>query len=67
MSVRELEVLRLAASGMSNKEIASSLGLNIRTVKGHFADIFTKLGVSSRTEAIMTGLRAGFLTIDEAK
>ena len=63
LSVRELEVLRLAASGMSNKEIALSLGLNIRTVKGHFADIFAKLGVSSRTEAVITGVRAGFLSL----
>jgi len=67
LSVRELEVLKLAASGMSNKEIASSLSLNIRTVKGHFADIFTKLGVSSRTEAVTTGLRIGFLTIDDTR
>ncbi|MBN1690249.1 MAG: response regulator transcription factor [Dehalococcoidia bacterium] len=67
LSVRELEVLKLAASGMSNKEIAADLGINLRTVKGHFTDIFTKLGVSSRTEAVTTGLRSGFLTIDDTK
>jgi len=67
LSAREMEVLRLAAMGMANKEIASNLGLNIRTVKGHFADIFTKLRVKSRTEAVTTGLRAGFLTMDDVK
>ncbi|MBN1689545.1 MAG: response regulator transcription factor [Dehalococcoidia bacterium] len=67
LSVRELEVLKLAASGMSNKEIAADLGINLRTVKGHFADIFTKLGVGSRTEAVTSGLRSGFLTIDDTR
>ena len=67
LSVRELEVLKMAALGMANKEIASSLGLNIRTVKGHFADIFAKLRVKSRTEAVTTGLRAGFLSMDDVK
>ncbi|MGA9047492.1 MAG: response regulator transcription factor [Dehalococcoidia bacterium] len=67
LSTRELEILRLTAQGMANKDIASTLGLNIRTVKGHFADIFTKLRVKSRTEAVMTGLRAGFLSVDDVK
>ena len=67
LSVRELEVLKLAATGMANKEIASSLGINLRTVKGHFVDIFAKLGVSSRTEAVMTGVRAGFLSVDDSR
>ncbi|MCX6006843.1 MAG: response regulator transcription factor [Chloroflexi bacterium] len=67
LSVRELEVLRLAATGMANKEIALTMGLNIRTVKGHFADIFAKLGVSSRTEAVITGVRIGFLSVDDSR
>lgn len=67
LSPRELEVLKLTALGLSNKEIASQLGLNLRTVKGHFSDIFSKLGVNSRTEAVMTGLREGFLSIDDAR
>lgn len=67
LSVRELEVLKLAAAGMSNKEIASELKLNLRTVKGHFADIFAKMGVGSRTEAVTAGLRAGLLTIDDTR
>lgn len=67
LSVREMEVLKLAAMGMSNKEISSELKLNLRTVKGHFADIFNKLGVGSRTEAVTAGLRAGILTIDDTR
>lgn len=67
LSPREMEVLKLTAMGLSNKEIASQLGLNLRTVKGHFTDIFTKLGVNSRTEAVMTGLRNGFLSLDDIK
>jgi len=67
MSPRELEVLKLGALGLSNKEIASQLGLNLRTVKGHFSDIFSKLGVNSRTEAVMTGLREGFISIEDVR
>ncbi len=65
LSTRELEVLRLTAHGMSNKDIASTLDINLRTVKGHLTDIFSKLGVGSRTEAVMIGLRAGFLSLDD--
>jgi DNA-binding NarL/FixJ family response regulator len=65
LSIREVEILSLAARGMANKEIAAELGLSLRTVKGYLADIFSKLGVGSRTEAVLTGLRAGFLSLDE--
>ena len=65
LSTRELEILKLAAQGMSNKEIASELGISLRTVKGYLADIFSKLRVGSRTEAVILGLRAGFLSLDE--
>lgn len=67
LSARELEVLKLAARGMTNKDIASALGLTVRTVKGHLADIFSKLRVNSRTEAVITGLRAGFLSLEDIK
>jgi len=67
LSTRELEIIRLAARGMSNKSIAAELGLNLRTVKGHLANIFSKLNVGSRTEAVITGLRTGFLSIDDMK
>lgn len=65
LSTRELEILKLTAQGMTNKDIASTLGLNLRTVKGHLTNIFSKLRVGSRTEAIITSLRAGFLSLED--
>lgn len=67
LSVRELEVLRLASQGMTNKDIALELNLSLRTVKGYLADIFSKLRVGSRTEAVITALQAGILTLDDFK
>jgi DNA-binding CsgD family transcriptional regulator len=51
LSSRELEVLRLVAAGGSNRAVAEELTISVRTVERHVANIFTKLGVSSRTEA----------------
>ena len=65
LSTRELEILKLTARGMSNKDIATELGIKLRTVKGHLADIFSKLRVASRTEAVIAGLKAGFLSMDD--
>ncbi len=65
LSARELEILKLTARGLSNKDIAQALEIKLRTVKGHLADIFSKLRVASRTEAVMAGLRAGFLSLDD--
>ena len=62
---RELEILRLAASGLGNKDIAQRLDLSERTVKGYLAGVFSKLNVSSRTEAVISALRAGFFTLDD--
>ncbi len=62
---RELEILRLAASGIGNRDIAQRLDLSERTVKGYLAGIFSKLNVSSRTEAVICALRAGFFTLDD--
>jgi len=47
------------------KDIGLSLGLDLRTVNGHLSNIFSKLRVGSRTEAVITGLRAGFLSLDD--
>lgn len=65
LSVREMEILRLAARGMSNKAIADELFLSMRTVKAHFTNIFNKLGCGCRTEAIVKGLRAGYITLED--
>ncbi len=62
---REMDVLRLLAKGMSNRDIASKLGVSLRTIKGHLTDLFSKLNVASRTEAVIVGLRKGILTIDD--
>jgi DNA-binding NarL/FixJ family response regulator len=67
LSTRELQILKLAARGMSNKAIAVELGFTLRTVKRNLDNIFSKLHVSSRTEAVVTGLRAGFLSIDDTR
>jgi NarL family two-component system response regulator LiaR len=62
---REMEVLKLAARGMSNKAIAEELVVSIRTVQAHLHHIFTKLAVGSRTEAVMYALRKGWLTLED--
>ncbi len=61
LTAKERSVLRFAASGRSNKEIAQEMGLSPRTVQTHLASVFSKMGVSSRTEAVIKGLRCGIL------
>ena len=62
---REIELLKLMTKGLSNKEIASEVGLSIRTVQGHVGQIFNKLGVNSRTEAVVRGLQEGLVNLDD--
>ncbi len=62
---RELEVLRLAANGMSNKQIAAKLGISESTVGTHLCNTYRKLGVNSRTEAVSHALRKGLVTLGE--
>ncbi len=64
-STREIDIIRLAAKGMSNKNIAGELNLSTRTVEGHFRTIFNKLGVGSRTEAVLYGLRKGWFKMED--
>ncbi|MBI4294571.1 MAG: response regulator transcription factor, partial [Chloroflexi bacterium] len=64
LSDREMEVSKLAASGMSNKEIAQALFVTVRTVKAHITHIFAKMNVASRTEAILRAVREGWLELD---
>jgi NarL family two-component system response regulator LiaR len=65
LSEREITMLKQAATGMSNKEIASEAALSLRTVEANFGSIFTKLGVGSRTEAVVYGLKRGLFTMEE--
>ncbi|MGA8848211.1 MAG: response regulator transcription factor [Dehalococcoidia bacterium] len=64
LSERESEILKLVTSGMSNKEIAEKLFLSQRTVKAHLTNIFNKLNVASRSEAIVKGLQWGLVTLE---
>ena len=65
LSTRELEVLLLAARGLSNRQIAASTHLSEATVKRHLANIYQKMGVSSRTEASREALTREWITIEE--
>jgi DNA-binding NarL/FixJ family response regulator len=65
LSERELDIIRLAARGLTNKSIANQLHLSYRTVEGHMRDVFNKLGVGSRTEAVLYGLKKGWFTLEE--
>jgi DNA-binding NarL/FixJ family response regulator len=61
LSPREMEVLRLAAEGMTNKEIAYRLGLSERTVQYHLNSIYNKTTTNSRTEATAAAIRHGWI------
>ena len=65
LTEREMEVLRWAVKGMSNKEIADALCLSVRTIQAHLQNIFNKLGVGSRSEAIVYALKKGWLSLEE--
>ena len=67
LSDREMEMLKLLATGMSNKEIAEKLCLSLRTVKAHMSNIFTKMNVASRSEALVEALRKELLTLEDVK
>ena len=63
LTPREIEVLRMIAEGLGNKEIASKLRISDHTVKFHISSIFAKLGASSRTEAVTIGIRGGMIMV----
>jgi len=65
LSGRETAIIKLAATGMTNKDIAQKLHLSNRTIEGHMRAIFNKLGVGSRTEAVLYGLQKGWFTLEE--
>ncbi len=63
LSEREMQVLRLAARGIGNKQIATALSISDRTVQGHLANIYSKLHVSTRTEAVLLAVREKWITL----
>jgi len=65
LSQREMEVLELGAQGLINKEVAGELSVGTRTIQTHWRNIFNKLGVSSRTEAIIYALRKGWISLEQ--
>ena len=64
LTVREIDVLRLTAQGLTNRAIGRSLGISDRTVQGHLANIYGKLAVASRTEAVTEALKRGWIVLE---
>ena len=64
LTPREIDVLRLVAKGMTNREVGRGLDISHRTVQGHLASIYGKLSVGSRTEAVTEALKRGWIVIE---
>ncbi|OGO35938.1 MAG: DNA-binding response regulator [Chloroflexi bacterium RBG_16_56_8] len=64
LTARELEVLRLLAQGLNNSAIAETLSISDRTVQAHLTNIFAKMHVTSRLEAVLAGIRRGWLSLE---
>jgi DNA-binding NarL/FixJ family response regulator len=67
LTPRETDVLRLLVKGSSNKEIAATLGVGLRTVEGYVSNVFAKCAVRSRTEAVLYALRHNLATVPAAE
>lgn len=65
LSDREMEILKLAAKGLSNQDIATNLYLSRRTVQAHLANIFRKMDVGSRTEAVLQALKNCWIGLED--
>jgi len=65
LTKREIAILKMAARGMSNSDIAEELHLSVRTIESHLGNIFNKLGVGSRTEAVIRAMKKGWFTLEE--
>lgn len=66
LTERETEVLRLLGEGLANKEIARNLSIGEKTVKTHVSSILSKLGVQSRTQAVLHAMRVGLIPPTES-
>lgn len=64
LTERELDVLRLAAQGLGNKQIGATLNISDRTVQGHLANIYAKVHVSTRTEAVLFAVRQKWMGLE---
>ncbi|MEI7848407.1 MAG: response regulator transcription factor [Chloroflexota bacterium] len=64
LTEREMDVLRSVAHGYANKAIAVNLGISTQTVQVHLRNIFSKLGVGSRSEAVARAIQAGWITLE---
>ena len=64
LTPRELEILRLLVQGLSNRGISDTLFISDRTVQAHLTNIFAKMHVTSRLEAVLKGIRRGWLTVE---
>ncbi len=64
LSDRELEVVRMAAKGLSNKQIGAAMAISDRTVQGHLESIYAKLRVQTRTEAVLFALREKWISLE---
>lgn len=62
---RELEVLRLAGKGLTNRAIGRELRISGRTVQGHLAKVYSKLHVGTRTEAVLKAIQEGWIAVDD--
>ena len=65
LTEREITILKMAARGMSNSDMAQELHLSVRTIESHLGSIFNKLGVGSRTEAVIQAMKRGWFTLEE--
>jgi DNA-binding NarL/FixJ family response regulator len=67
LTERELEILRLAARGLTNKQIGAELSISDRTVQNHLANTYAKLEVASRTEAVTVALQRGLIRLGDER
>lgn len=67
LTERDLEVLRLAGRGLTNRQIADDLSISPRTVQVHLGKVFNKLGVNSRTAAVLHAVREGWIALEDTQ